>query len=162
MILCYYVPAFFLLSLILHLRQEVEETITEDNSSGFRGRLSFLDQDRTTSANNSQLMKRLSGSHLRKTETSMDSNDTEFDRYEEVVNELAEQLEKMNAEKNDLQAISTALGERLQRLNKEKDESLRSIAAAHQKETQDLEEKIADLEKQLREKVWSLLVFFSF
>lgn len=133
----------------------------EDNSSAFPGRLSFLDQDKGNSSNNSHLLKRLTGSNLRKTETSMDSNDTEFERYEEVVNELAEQLEKMNAEKNDLQAISTALGERLQRLNKEKDESMRSIATVHRKETQDLEAKIADLERQLLEKVCSRSQYFS-
>jgi len=57
-------------------------------------------------------------------ENQLDLNESEIDYYEDIVNDLAERLEKMKEERDELQFVSNALGERLQRLTREKEEEL--------------------------------------
>ncbi len=57
-------------------------------------------------------------------ENQLDLNESEMEYYETVVNDLADKLEKMQEEKDDLQAISASLGERLQKLSQHKDEAV--------------------------------------
>lgn len=101
---------------------------------------------------------RIDDSFLRKYDISRDLNDADIDQYEEIVNDLADKLEKMNAEKSDLQLISTALGERLQRLSKEKDDALQVATATFEKEKIAFQSKIADLESQVKKLVKSLCI----
>ncbi len=54
----------------------------------------------------------------------LELNESELEYYEQVVNDLAEQLERMREEKEDLQSISSSLGERLQKVSKQKDDAL--------------------------------------
>lgn len=105
------------------------------------GKLSFVDGDGTGKS-------RIDDSFLRKYDLSRD--DADIDHYEEIVNDLADKLEKMNAEKSDLQVISTALGERLQRLAKEKDDAVQAATISFEKEKRSLEAKINELESQLK------------
>ena len=105
------------------------------------GKLSFVDGDGNGKS-------RIDDSFLRKYDLSRD--DADIDHYEEIVNDLADKLEKMNAEKSDLQVISTALGERLQRLAKEKEDAVQAATISFEKEKRSLEAKIHDLESQLK------------
>lgn len=124
------------------LLQATEDSIIEKLS----GRISFIDSDGIVKS-------RIDDSFMRKYDLSRDINDADIDHYEDIVNELADKLEKMNAEKSDLQVISTALGERLQRMSKEKDDALQGANAAFEKERQKLTTKITELEAQLRRMV---------
>lgn len=117
-----------------------------DKLSETRGKLSFIDSDGVVKS-------RMDDSFLRKFDISRDMNDADIDHYEEIVNDLADKLEKLNAEKSDLQLISSALGERLQRLGKEKEEALQSSTASFEKERQFFQSRIADLESQLKKMV---------
>lgn len=69
--------------------------------------------------------------------------------YEEVVNDLAEKLEKMKEEKEDLQLISNALGDRLQRMSKEKDEALTDATNSFNEQKCLMESEINRLQKLL-------------
>jgi chromosome segregation ATPase len=127
---------------IRNLLQMAEDSII-DKLSETRGKLSFIDSDGVVKS-------RMDDSFLRKFDISRDMNDADIDHYEEIVNDLADKLEKLNAEKSDLQLISSALGERLQRLGKEKEEALQSSTASFEKERQFFQSRIADLESQLK------------
>ena len=56
-------------------------------------------------------------------ENQLDLNESEMEYYEHIVNDLADKLEKVQEEKDDLQAICTSLGDRLQRMGQLKDEA---------------------------------------
>lgn len=119
--------------------------------SEMHGRLSFVDSD-------GAVKSRIDDSFLRKYDLSRDMNDTDIDHYEDIVNDLADKLEKMNSEKSDLQLIRTALGERLQRLSKEKDDALQAATSSFEKERYSLESKIFELEAQIRKLVNNYLI----
>ena len=57
-------------------------------------------------------------------ENQLDLNENELDYYEDIVNDLAEKLEKMTQEKEDLQSVSSSLGGRLKIVNEEKNKIL--------------------------------------
>lgn len=57
-------------------------------------------------------------------ENQLDLNESEMAYYEGVVNDLADRLEALTAEKEELQAVSAGLGDRLHRLSQQKDEAL--------------------------------------
>lgn len=120
--------------------QAAEESVIEKMTE-MHGKLSFVDGDGNGKS-------RIDDSFLRKYDLSRD--DADIDHYEEIVNDLADKLEKMNAEKSDLQVISTALGERLQRLAKEKEDAVQAATISFEKEKRSLEAKIHDLESQLK------------
>lgn len=85
-------------------------------------------------------------------ENQLDLNESEMAYYEEVVNDLAEKLERMQEEKDDLQSISNALGDRLQRLSQQKEEALVQASKEFEARRLLLEGKIAELESSLTAK----------
>eukprot|EP01032_Pedospumella_encystans_P014332 gene14332-16467_t len=82
-------------------------------------------------------------------ENQLDLNESEMEYYEEVVNDLAEKLERMQEEKDDLQSISNALGDRLQRLSQQKEEALRIASAEFDGKRLELENRIQELQLKL-------------
>ena len=82
-------------------------------------------------------------------ENQLDLNESEMQYYEEVINELAEKLERMKEEKDDLQSISSTLGDRLQRMGQQKEEALAQAAKQLEAQRAELGALIADLETQL-------------
>lgn len=82
-------------------------------------------------------------------ENQLDLNESEMEYYEEVVNDLAEKLERMQEEKDDLQSISNALGDRLQRLSQQKEEALRIASAEFDGKRLELESRIEELQARL-------------
>lgn len=62
----------------------------------------------------------------------LDLNESELEYYEQLVDELAEKLESMGEEKEDLQSICNGLGERLDKLSKRKEEELQVKAEEYE------------------------------
>ncbi len=86
-----------------------------------------------------------------KSDQSQDLNETELEYYEEIVNDLAEKLEKMKEEKEDLQLISNALGERLQRIIKEKDDVIFKMQEEFDLEKNSLQKQVFELQQQAQQ-----------
>lgn len=67
-------------------------------------------------------------------ENQLDLNESEIDYFEEIINDLAERLEKMKEERDELQSITNSLGDRLQRISREKDEQIQDISRKLERE----------------------------
>jgi hypothetical protein len=85
-------------------------------------------------------------------ENQLDLNESEMEYYEQIVDDLAEKLERMQEEKDDLQSISNALGERLQRLSQQKEEALVLASTEFEGKRVAMEARIAELEASLSAK----------
>ena len=85
-------------------------------------------------------------------ENQLDLNESEMEYYENIVNDLAEKLERMQEEKEDLQSISNSLGDRLQRLSQQKEEALLAAKDVEERRLA-MEARVADLEASLTAKI---------
>jgi hypothetical protein len=98
-------------------------------SSEKRSRTDFFEEDSTSLENepSTPTALNLSGQSKQRSvfmENQLDLNESEMEYYEGVINDLADKLEKVQEEKEDLLDVSKALGEKLQRLGQQKEESL--------------------------------------
>ena len=77
----------------------------------------------------------------------LDLNEEEMQQYEDMINDLAEKLERAEEERDEQVATNTALGERLLRVSEEKDAAFAAASAAWEQEKEALLESLADLEE---------------
>lgn len=82
-------------------------------------------------------------------ENQLDLNESEMEYYEDIVNDLASKLERMQEEKDDLQSISNALGERLQRLSQSKEEALQEAGKEFEGQRVAMQTLIEELQSKL-------------
>lgn len=92
-------------------------------------------------------------------ENQLDLNESEMEYYEDIVNDLASKLERMQEEKDDLQSISNALGERLQRLSQQKEEALQLASQQFEGQRAEMQALIEELQSKLELSVQVIVLY---
>ncbi len=91
-------------------------------------------------------------------ENQLDLNESEIDYFEEIINDLAERLEKMKEERDDLQSITNSLGDRLQRISREKDEQAIEVQSKLENENKRMEQLIYSLTNEIQVRVIGITI----
>lgn len=113
-----------------------------------------MEQDQPHSPSVLDRSSHMTAGHLQRSvfmENQLDLNESEMEYYEGVINDLADKVDALQVEKEDLQSISASLGERLQRSGQQREEDLRRAQEELASVRGSLQDKLGALQSQLSE-----------